>query len=130
MGVVTAFVARIWPSALIVAGGLALAWFLVVSPRLEVADVKAKKQQTVIDALKGNVEALQASKVEQDKVNTANTAELDRLANLKAVFDRQTIIVRESVTAAARAAGPQPIGAASRAYYDAIIAERAAEKAK
>lgn len=130
MGFVVAALRRIWLPALICAAALAGFWLLAVSPRLDNAKLKADAQQVTIDTLNRNVALLQTSKKEQDKLNAATADEMGRLSGLRATSDRQTIVIREAVDRASLTAGPQAIGGASRAYFDAVIAERAAGDGK
>ena len=124
---------RVVKALLPVAAALAVgvvAWFLVVSPRLENAKLEREALQTKIVGLRKNVDDLAAAKKAQDGLNKRAAEEMDRLATLAAASDRQAIIIHDRIDDAANDAGPQPVGDASRAYFDAVIAERSQELVK
>lgn len=124
MGVATAFLSRIWPSALIVAAGLAALWFLVVSPRLEVADLKAQKQATELKTAKDDLTKLQAQVAAQDEIDAEKVAAVDDARDAKIVRDTQTIIIREAAAARAAASGDPEVSEAMDAFFADIRREQ------
>lgn len=124
MGVVTAFFSRSWPAILIVATGLAALWFLVVSPRLEVADLKAEMQATELKTAKDDLIKLQAQVAAQAEIDAEKVAAVDDARDAKIVRDTQTIIIREAAAARAQASGDPEVSEAMDAFLVDIRREQ------
>lgn len=124
MGVVTALFSRSWPAVLIVTAGLAALWFLVVSPRLQVADLKAAKQATELKAAKDDLTKLQAQVAGEAEIDAERVAAVDDARDAKIVREQQTIIIREAAAARAAASGDPEVSESLDAFFADIRREQ------
>lgn len=110
--------------AALVAAALALLWFLVVSPRMEVADLQ---QQQLTDSLKqveNKLIVIDAGVKAQAVVNAEKAAATDEAAAVRTVRIESTRIIREAAHARAEASGDPEVSDDMDAFLSDIAKEQ------